>query len=329
MREVAFIRQNKNRWQNFESALASDHSSDPDATAQLYIQLVTDLSYAQTYYPKSNTTRYLNFLASQIFQKIYQTKRQETNRISYFFKTEVPLIVHGHMRYIAFSFLIFALFTSIGVISAAYDQDFVRLILGDDYVNMTIDNIKKGDPTGVYASGSNWGSFIGITWNNLRVGLGSFVYGIFGGFGTLFFLFQNCLMLGSFQYFFHEQNSLLDSARAIWIHGCMEIFSMIIEAASGFILGASVLFPATYSRINSLKIGFRNSFKIVVSTMPFTFFAGVLEGFVTRYAQQMPIILNCIIIFGTLGLITWYYLIYPFQVKRKSTLNFYNQALTN
>ncbi|MFM2214562.1 MAG: hypothetical protein RL427_1825, partial [Bacteroidota bacterium] len=43
--------------------------------ANLYIHLVNDLSYAQTYYPKSKTVVYLNYLASQIYQKIYKTKR--------------------------------------------------------------------------------------------------------------------------------------------------------------------------------------------------------------------------------------------------------------
>ena len=69
-----------------------------------------------------------------------------------------------------------------------------------------------------------------------------------------YFLFlQNCIMLGSFQYFFFEQNVFWQSVRGIWIHGSMEIFAIIIEAACGFILGASILFPKTYSRINSFK----------------------------------------------------------------------------
>lgn len=80
--------------------------------------------------------------------------------------------------------------------------------------------------------------------------------------------------------------------RGIWIHGAFEISAMVIEATAGFILGASLLFPKTYSRLNSFKIGFRNSFKIFVSTIPFTIFAGILEGFVTRYALQMPLIID-------------------------------------
>src|SRR5690606_31595845 len=222
-----------------------------------------------------------------------------------------------YRRYILYAFIAFGLLTFIGAVSAHNDESFVRLILGDGYVNMTLKNIKQGDPVAVYKSGSNWGSFIGITLNNLRVGALSYFYGIFLGIGTFYILLQNCIMLGSFQYFFYQEGVFWESVRGIWIHGSMEIFAIVIEAAAGFILGASILFPKTYSRLNSFKIGFRNSFKIYISTSAFTIFAGSIEGYITRYAQAMPDILNYLIIFGTLGLISYYYLIYPKKVYQK------------
>ncbi|MES2485661.1 MAG: stage II sporulation protein M, partial [Bacteroidota bacterium] len=82
-------------------------------------------------------------------------------------------------------------------------------------------------------------------------------------------------------------------------------------------LGASILFPTTYSRLNSFKMGLRNGLKIWFSTIPFTIAAGLLEGFITRYSVSMPIWLSIFIILSTLSLISWYYLIYPFQVNRK------------
>lgn len=317
MREVAFIKQNKEKWLDFEQAIFGKSKKNPDEMASLYIHLVNDLSYAQTYYPKSKTVVYLNYLASQIYQKIYKTKREDKNRFIYFFSTEVPLLVYQYKRYLLYAFSVFFICTTIGVISAKYDPDFVRLILGDDYVNMTLENIKEGNPVAVYKSSGNVQSFIGITTNNIGVGVKSYVYGIFCGIGTFFFLMYNCIMLGSFQYFFYEQGVFWKSVRGIWIHGSMEIFGMVIEAACGFILGASILFPRTFSRLNSLKIGFKDSFKIFLSTVPFTIAAGFLEGFITRYALEMPKWLGVFIILGTLSVISFYFLIYPFIVHRK------------
>ena len=317
MREVAFIKQNKEKWLEFELAIFGKAKKNPDELANLYIQLMNDLSYAQTYYPKSKTVVYLNHLASQIYQKIYKTKRTEKNRIVEFFKTEVPLLLYDYKRYLLYAFVLFFFTVAMGVVSARYDQNFVRLILGDEYVNMSLENIKKGNPMAVYGSGSNWGSFIGITMNNLYVGAKCYLYGIFGGIGTFYIFLQNSLMLGSFQYFFYEQNVFWQSVRGIWIHGSMEIFAIVIESAAGFILGASILFPKTFSRMNSFKIGFKNSFKIFLSTFPFTISAGFLEGFITRYSIDMPNWLSSCIILVTLGIISFYYLVYPFIVHKK------------
>ena len=317
MREIAFIKQNKQKWLSFEQAIFGKSKKNPDEMANLYIQLVNDLSYAQTFYAKSKTVVYLNYLTSQIFQRIYKTKRQETNRLVYFFKTEVPLIVFEYKRYVLYAFLLFFMSVAIGVISARYDDSFVRLIMGDSYVNMTLENIKKGNPVAVYTSGSNWGSFIGITMNNLYVGARCFFYGVFFGIGTFMALVQNCIMIGAFQYFFYEQGVFWQSVQGIWIHGSMEIFAIVIEAAAGFILGASILFPKTFSRIDSFKIGFKNSFKIFLATTPFTVAAGFLEGFITRYSVVMHHYVNIFIILSTLSLIGFYFLIYPYIVHRK------------
>ena len=317
MREVAFIKQNKEKWLEFEQAIFGKAKKNPDEMASLYIHLINDLSYAQTYYPKSKTVVYLNYLASQIYQKIYKTKRTEQNRLIYFFSTEVPLIVYHYRRYLVYAFVLFFACTSIGVLSAKYDTDFVRLIMGDDYVNMTLENIENGNPVAVYKSGSNWGGFIAITMNNLYVGLRCFLYGIFLGIGTFWVMLQNCIMLGSFQYFFYQQGVFWESVQGIWIHGSMEIFAIVIETAAGFILGASILFPKTYSRMASFKMGFKDGLKIFLSTMPFTIAAGFLEGFVTRYSLEMPNWLNVVIILSTLSMISFYFLVFPFIVHSK------------
>ncbi|SDM12992.1 stage II sporulation protein M [Chryseobacterium taihuense] len=317
MREVYFIKQNKEKWLGIEQVIQGKIKKNPDDLSSLYINLINDLSFAQSYYPKSNTTVYLNHLSSQIFQKIYKTKRMEENRLLHFFKTEVPMIVFEYRRYLMYSFIFFFSFMLIGVLSAVYDKDFAKIILSEGYVNMTIENIKNGNPVGVYQSGSTWGSTIGITFNNIIVGAKLYLYGIFLGIGTFYVLMQNSIMLGTFQYFFYEHGALADSARGIWLHGTFEIFSMIVEGMCGLILGASILFPKTFSRFNSFKIGFKNSFKIFLSTVPFTICAGIIEGYVTRHALDMPLVLNLIIIFGCLGIISFYYFIYPKIVNQR------------
>lgn len=320
MKEVAFIKQHKEKWLAFEQSLSTVEASNPDTMAEAYIHLLNDLSFAQTYYPKSKTTDYLNYLVTQIYLKIYKTKRVERNRLSCFFMYEVPEIMYRQRKTMWLSLCMFLFFMIIGAISARYDQSFVRLILGDAYVNMTLENIDKGDPMAVYKSGGTWGSFIGITVNNIMVAIRAYLFGLSAGIFTFFIAMQNGIMLGAFQYFFYAHGVFEASLRGIWLHGAMEIFSIVVATAAGFMLASSLLFPKTYSRLNSFKIGFGESLKVILSILPFFIAAGFIEGFITRYSNTMPLWLNILLIVGTLSFISFYYLIYPFIIHKK-TLN--------
>lgn len=316
MREAAFVKQNKDKWSTFESALANKTNLDPNVLSDLYIEITDHLSYAKTFYPASNTEFYLNSLASQAHQKIYRTKKESKNRIISFWKTEFPLMFKQHHRELLIAFLVFAFFSLVGAYSAANEGDFVRSILGDGYVNMTLENIEKGDPMAVYKQMGEFNMFLGITINNIRVALMAFVYGIMLGVGTLVVMLQNGIMLGSFQYFFYEQGLLWESVRTIWIHGTIEISVIIIAGCAGLVLANGMLFPGTYTRLESFKRGVKNGLKIMVSTIPFFVVAGFLEGFVTRHTE-MPDWLAIIIILGSLALILFYYVIYPYQIHKK------------
>ncbi|MFX0557647.1 stage II sporulation protein M [Maribacter sp. CXY002] len=317
MREAAFVKQNKDKWSTFESALANKTNLDPDVLSNLYIEVTDHLSYAKTFYPNSNTAIYLNALSSQAHQKIYRSKRESKNRIIRFWKTEFPHMFKQHHRELLIAFLVFVFFSFVGAFSAANEGDFVRSILGDGYVNMTLENIEKGDPMAVYKQMGEFNMFLGITINNIRVALMAFVYGILLGIGTLMVMLQNGIMLGSFQYFFYEKGLLWESVRTIWIHGTIEISVIIIAGCAGLVLANGMLFPGTYTRLASFKRGMKNGLKIMISTIPFFIIAGFLEGFVTRHTE-MPDLLAILIIIGSLTLILFYYVIYPNQLHKKT-----------
>jgi len=320
MREAAFVKKNKEKWQLFEDALYKKTSLSPDRLSDLYVELTDDLSYAKTFYPKGNTLIYLNSIASIAHQKIYKTKKENKNRIISFFKTEFPLLFYKHQKQLLIAFSVFAFFTLAGAFSSANDIDFVRLILGDSYVNMTLENIEKGDPMAVYKKANEVDMFIGITLNNIKVAMYAFILGMLFSVGTLYIMMQNGIMLGSFLYFFYDKGLLWESSRTIWIHGTIEISVIIIAGCAGLVLGNGLLFPKTYSRLESFKKSMKDGLKIMVSTIPFFIIAGFLEGFVTRHTE-MPDWLAIIIILSSLTIIIFYYVIYPIQVHKKQLTN--------
>ncbi len=325
MREIAFIKKNKDKWKEIEGLLNIE-SPLPERLNEAFDSLNNDLSFAQTYYPKSNLVPYLNALTQEIYQEIYKPQH-DWRGIKEFFAKEVPLIMYRYRKLQYFSMAFFIFCALIGALSMQYDESFARSILGDGYVNMTIENIENGDPTGVYNNNNIFEdaeSAFFITLNNLWVGLQNFFYGLIGGIGSLYIMLNNGIMVGTFMKMFDTYNSFWESMRSIWIHGAMELFSITVEGAAGMLLGFSYLFPGSISRKQSFYLKGKQAIKMVISTFPFTIAAGLLEGFVTQYGDDMPLAFSLILIFGSFGLIAYYYLILPFKVQKKYDWEKYN-----
>lgn len=315
MRESAFIKQNKPRWEEFEKIVKNQNSAPPDKLAELFIQITDDLSFSRTQYPESRTTQYLNSLASKVHGEIYKNKKEDKNRFISFWKEELPAVMYGIQKQLLYAFIIFVIAAVIGAVSTAHDDTFVRLVLGDGYVNMTLENIKSGNPTKVYSSGGEMDMFFMITLNNIMVSLRVFVFGVFFSLGTGLFLFYNALMVGTFVMFFYNESQLSQALPVIMLHGTIELSSIVIAAAAGFVVGNSLLFPGTYSRVTSFKMGAMKGLKIVMGLIPFFIIAGFIESFITRYAS-MHWSFKMVIIGLSAFLMIYYFVLYPIQMKR-------------
>lgn len=314
MREGLFIKKNIDKWKQYQY----EPATDPDEMAGQFTELVNDLGYSKTFYPHSKVTQYLNGLASRIYLGIYRNKKERVSRILSFWKTELPTVVRRYHREIFYSFLVFTLFAVLAAFSAAHDETFVRGVLGDRYMDMTEDNIAKGDPFGVYKHDNQWNMFTWIAVNNIKVSFMVFVSGFILSIGTVWQLFSNGVMLGAFQYFFFTKGLGWKSVLVIWIHGTLEISSIIIAGGAGFVLGNSILFPGTHRRLHSMKRGARDGVKLMIGLVPIFIVAAFLEGFVTRYAS-MPIWLSIMILAGSLTFIVWYFVIYPLRFEPTSS----------
>ncbi|HVV07488.1 MAG TPA: stage II sporulation protein M [Puia sp.] len=312
MREGLFIKKNIDKWKGYQY----EPTSDPDEMAGQFTELVNDLGYAKTFYPHSKVTQYLNGLASRIYLGIYRNKKEQVSRILNFWRLELPLVIRKYHREILYAFLIFTLFVTFGAFSTAHDQSFVRGVLGDQYMDLTEDNIAKGDPFGIYKSDSQLNMFLSIAKNNIEVSFMVFICGFLVSIGTVWQLFMNGVMLGVFQYYFFSKGLGWQSVLVVWIHGTLEISSIIIAGAAGFVLGNSILFPGTHRRLYSLKRGAKDGIKMMIGLVPLFIVAAFLEGFVTRYSH-MPVWLSISILAASLTFVVWYFIIYPRRLGSK------------
>ena len=102
----------------------------------------------------------------------------------------------------------------------------------------------------------------------------------------------------------------------IWIHGTLEISAIVLAGAAGLVLGNSMLFPKTYTRIQALTKSAKDGCKIAIGMVPILLVAAFLEGFVTRHTA-MPLWLSVSILGGSLSFIIWYVIYYPRQLSKR------------
>ncbi len=315
MREALFIKKNKERWERIQQQPAGD----ADEMARDFTQLVDDLAYAKTFYPSGKVTQFINVQASKIYLGIYQNRKEENNRLVTFWKYDLPLTVRKHHGVILFAFILFMLFFGVGFFSARHDQGFVRDVLGDGYVNMTEENIEKGNPLGVFQSGNSFLAWLGIMVNNISVSFMYFAKGLSLGILTITSLVKEAIRLGAFEYMFFSKGLGIQAAMGVLIHGLLELTAIIIACAAGIVLAKSFLFPGTIKRMDSLKQGAKDGVKIVIGLVPVFMIAAFFEGFVTRY-YRMPLAINLSILSAAFIFIVWYFIIYPIRLTKRLSL---------
>lgn len=315
MRETNFIRQNREKWKQFEQIL-DGQNKDAEKLNELFVQITDDLSFSRTFYPNRSVRVYLNGLAQRVFSLIYKNRRTHRNRFLHFWTEELPQLMWEARRELALSFGIFALSLLIGALSSAMDSEFVNVILGESYVEMTKQNIESGDPMAVYKGRGQLSMSMGITINNLMVAFLTFATGAFFTLGSIVVLIRNGIMVGAFQYFFIERGLFWESFLTIWIHGTLEISAIVIAGAAGITVGKGLVFPGAYRRMQAFQRSARRGLKIMVGIAPIIILAGFIEGFLTRFTET-PDVVRGAFIAACFIFVIFYFVWYPWTKSLK------------
>lgn len=315
MKETSFIKQNIKKWSAYEEELKKQ-KKDPGKVSKLFVQITDDLAYAQTFYKNRSVRVYLNGIAQLLFNDINKRNKFKFSSIVNFWAKELPIILYKVRFELLFSFVVFALMITIGIVTSIYEPEFASSILGDNYVQMTIENIENNDPMAVYKKQNGLDMFLGITINNIMVAFVTFILGVFFGLGTFFSLLRNGIMVGAFQYFFIERGLFRESFLTIWQHGALEISSIVIAGAAGFTIGRGLILPGTYTRFQSLRITARRGLKIMIGLVPVFTLAGFIEGFFTRHTDVNDAIRLFTIILS-FTFVLFYFVIYPARIAKK------------
>lgn len=320
MKETDFVDQNKDKWRDLELELMRDGEVRPDKVTHLYIDSIDDLSFARTHYPNRLVRAYLNGAVEVLSLKIQKSQKNYWLSFKKFWLHNLPLALYEGRREFLISFLILSVSIAIGVLSSMHDDTFASYILGEEYVATTLANIEKGDPMAIYKDDKMAGMFFGITINNIMVAARTFILSLFFGFGTILAMVYNGIMLGVFQYFFIERGLFFESFLTIWQHGVIEISCIVLAGAAGLVLAKGILFPGSYSRLDSFRIRGRKSLMLMLGLMPLLVFSGAIEAYVTRFTEvHWTIRLASILM--SLSFILFYFVWYPRKVAKAEREN--------
>jgi len=115
--------------------------------------------------------------------------------------------------------------------------------------------------------------------HNAQIGLLCFAVGVAAGVPVALLLFSNGLMLGAFGALY--ANADLGLPFWLWVlpHGVTELLAVVLCGAAGLRLGASLVFPGRYSRLDSLALEGRNAAVAVLGCIALFLVAGILEGY--------------------------------------------------
>lgn len=323
MREPLFIKKNKDKWESYDF----EPTDDPDILSDRFTNILDDLAYAQTFYPKGKTVQYLNERAVNFYNQIYQKKKEPLSKVLDFWKKELPLMLRRNHKFLLIALILFLFCSFLGTLSAIYVPDFFDTI-HPGYLDMTRENIANDNPFGRYNENNSTTTFFHIASHNIILAfLIDFIGGLFFCLGSIYSMGTNGIMFGAFHYMFYEADLGWEFGLVVMIHGTFELFALVLAAAAGFRLFHSVVFIGTYSRLESVKKGFTDGMQMMILVFILLLVAGFLESYITRLAavsiaenvtgNYIPIWASLLILASCSFILIWYFWVYPIKVARK------------
>jgi len=267
---------------------------------KLYRAATSHLATAQTYFPSSDASRYLNQLVAQAHVSIYRSKSLSLKNILYLFGREIPAVFRKRIGYIALAFALFAGASMVGFLGCYIEEELPRIIVGDKYIDKTEENIARGDPCAVYRTGFRPLASSIIMTNNLGVTFYAFSSGVLMGLGTALILIFNGLVFGSVAFVFYQYNYTIEFLSTVMVHGTIELSCIFIAGGAGLLLGDALINPGGYFRRDALVQNGKEAVKLILGIAPWLALAGFIEGFITPMGLSLPARMSIIMTTGAL-----------------------------
>lgn len=285
MNQDQFVARRQEQWQQLAAILAQSQRQGArklsldqvQSLGRLYRQTASDLAYARTYFPNTQTTAYLNQLVAQAHNTIYAEEPQRLKTLWRFFAYDVPRAIREAWRPLLLAAGLVVLGGLVGFFAILYDPNLAEALVPDAMRNFVAEP-KDGEIFPV-----EFRSLIGtvILINNVWVAVQAFGYGLTLGIGTAVVLFYNGVIVGALAAHFWRAGLSYSFWALIVPHGVLEFMAIFLAGAAGFCLGWPLVAPGERTRMEAFSAGGRRAVVLMMGSLPFFVAAAAIEGFVT------------------------------------------------
>ena len=280
----------------------------PDFAAR-YREVAADLARVRTYGADPNTIAQLERLAAAGHNALYRSDRHTWRGIWDFLVRQCPRAVLDARRTVALAGLLFLLSAGAGYALLRERPDLAPELLPDVILERAeAGAARTGTGEGYVVTGRAERPVLAssIITNNIQVAFQCFAGGIFLGVGALVMLAFNGVLLGAVSAHFANAGLLGYLWTFVVGHSVLELFSIWIAGAAGFLLGRALIAPGDLSRSDALVLAGRQAVRMIGAAIVLLVIAGSIEGFVS--AGNLPLTARLVVSGGSVVFLGLYLL---------------------
>ena len=302
MDERSFVAGSRSTWERLAGEAGTARAS---GVAQLgaerlkqmhedYRQAAADLAYAQTHFPSSEVTSYLNRLVGEAHGELYGSTPARAAAAWRFLAGGYPRLVRKNARPILLAAAVLLGAVALGYLLAHVDYPLARLFLPEQFRDVAGDPAEQGRQTRDMLAPLAPLLSAGITVNNVQVAIVAFAGGVTFGAITVWAMLTNGLLLGVLAGVFAKAGQSLPFWSLIVPHGALELPAIALAGGGGLMLARALVLPGDLPRLEALRRVSGEAVRVLLGTVPLFVVAGLVEGFVTPrgYADALKLALG-------------------------------------
>ena len=292
LKSVQFRRQREAAWKELEalvaqaekSGLRSLRADQIERLPSLYRGAVSALSAARAISLDRNLLDYLTALVARSYLCVYGTKAGAGETFVSFFRRRFPGAVRAHVRFLAAAVLLFGLGLLTGWRLTSIAPDRYDSLVGEELAHgrtsaASTEELRELLYDRREPDGSALGLFtVSLFTHNARIGILCFGLGLAAGLPVLYLLFANGLTLGALAALYQSRG--LGGEFWAWLlpHGLTELLAVCLCGAAGLVLGTSLVFPGSQTRLRNLARQGRQASLLALGAVSLFLIAGLIEG---------------------------------------------------